>query len=48
MVATLTTYNEAAKYMCEVGHRLTGSETITCQSNGTWSGGAPECKGMEL
>ncbi|XP_062509242.1 receptor-type tyrosine-protein phosphatase F-like isoform X2 [Corticium candelabrum] len=42
--ATSTTYNESAKYVCKVGHRLTGNETITCQSDGNWSDGAPECE----
>ena len=46
--ATSTTYSKTAKYTCDVGHRLNGNETITCQSDGNWSDGAPECKGMEL
>ena len=30
-------------YTCNTGYVLTGSNTRTCQSDGSWSGSAPMC-----
>ena len=38
-----TTYNSVVTYTCDVGYSLQGSNSRTCQSNGQWSGGAPQC-----
>ena len=31
-------------FHCNVGYRLVGSYTRTCQENGTWSGQQPTCE----
>ncbi len=35
-------------YSCSVGFQLVGSETRVCQSDSTWSGTEPICKGTAL
>ena len=40
-----TTYNSVVTYTCDVGYTLEGSNSITCQSNGQWSGSVPQCQG---
>ena len=38
------THGSMATYTCATGYDgLVGSETRTCQNNGTWSGEAPVC-----
>jgi len=32
-----------ATYSCDPGYQVSGGASITCQANGTWSGGAPTC-----
>ena len=41
-----TTYNSVVTYSCDVGYTLQGSNSITCLSNGQWSGSVPQwtCK----
>ena len=41
--APATTYPSTATYSCLAGYTLSGLATLTCQSNGTWSGNAPSC-----
>ena len=41
-----TLYTSKATYMCITGYTLLGSNTRTCQSDGQWSGSAPQCIGM--
>ena len=35
---------DTCTYTCNTGYELTGSNTRTCQSNGSWSGSAPTCR----
>ena len=39
----ITLPNSVASFSCNVGYRLRGTNTRTCQSNGTWSGGETQC-----
>ncbi len=44
-----TAVGSIATYMCSEGYNLTeGSETRLCQSNGSWSGTAAICSGMQM
>ena len=36
---------DIATYFCDDGYDLIGNDTITCQSNGSWSGSPPTCQG---
>ena len=38
-----TTFMNTATYMCVVGYTLTGSETQTCNAEGTWTPDPPTC-----
>ena len=38
-----TTYNSVVTYTCDVGYRLQGVNSRTCQSNGQWNGSVPQC-----
>ena len=37
-------YEDTCSYTCNMGYELTGSNTRTCQSNGSWSGGDSVCR----
>jgi CUB/sushi domain-containing protein len=39
-----TTFTSTASFVCRRGFRLVGSETRTCQADGSWSGVQPVCK----
>jgi hypothetical protein len=41
--APITTLGSSARYSCDTGYKLTGTETRDCLANGTWSGSAPTC-----
>lgn len=43
---TKTSFNGQAKFTCEDGFNLVGSETITCMANGNWSDSFPHCKSI--
>ena len=34
---------DTCTYTCNTGYELTGSSVRTCQSDGSWSNGAPMC-----
>ena len=35
---------DTCSFTCNTGHELTGSDTRTCQSDGTWSGSDDVCR----
>ena len=42
-------YEDTCSFTCNTGYELTGSDTRTCQSNGSWSGSDTACgRGKEL
>ena len=36
-------YEDICSYACNTGYELTGSDTRTCQSDGSWSGSDTLC-----
>ena len=42
---TGTKVGDTAMYSCDGGYELRGSSTLTCHSNGNWSGPPPTCEG---
>ena len=36
-------YEDTCSFTCNTGYELTGSESRTCQINGTWSGNITMC-----
>ena len=44
-VRDAATYGDDAEFSCDVGYQLIGDVTVTCQSDGTWSGtDEPVCR----
>ena len=42
-------YEDTCSFTCNTGYELTGSDTRTCQSDGSWSGSGVMCmRGMYL
>ena len=37
-------YEDTCSFACNNGYELNGSDTRTCQSDGSWSGSDVECK----
>ena len=37
-------YEDTCSFTCNTGYELTGSDTRTCQSNGSWSGSDAICQ----
>ena len=37
-------YEDTCSFTCNTGYKLTGSDTRTCQSNGSWSGSKITCR----
>lgn len=44
IVITTTLFGGAAKYFCNSGFELTGSQIRRCSANGQWSNSAPTCR----
>ena len=37
-------YEDTCNFTCKTGYELIGSDTRTCRSNGSWSGGDTVCR----
>ena len=37
-------YEDTCSFACNTGYELTGSDTRTCQSDGSWSGNVTVCR----
>ena len=37
-------YEDTCSFTCNTGYELTGSDTRTCQSDGSWSGSDDACR----
>ena len=37
-------YEDTCDFTCNTGYELTGSDTRTCQSDGSWSGSDDVCR----
>ena len=37
-------YEDTCSFTCNTGYELTGSDTRTCQSDGSWSGNVGVCR----
>ena len=37
-------YGDTCNFTCNTGYELTGSDTRTCQSDGSWSGSEDVCR----
>ena len=40
----VSSYEDTCRFTCNTGYELTGSETRTCQSDGSWSGTDDVCR----
>ena len=40
-------YEDTCSFTCDTGYELTGSDTRTCQGNGSWSGSTAMCRRSE-
>ena len=40
----IPSYGDTCSFTCNDGYELTGNDTRTCQSNGTWSGSDSVCR----
>ena len=47
VTTTGNSVGDTATYTCKEGYEVTGDATRTCQKDGTWSGTAPTCEGMQ-
>ena len=42
-VDNVASFRDFCSFSCNTGYELTGSDTRTCQSDGSWSGNDAEC-----
>lgn len=42
------TYGGRAVFTCMWGHKLSGSQSITCEGDGRWNGSVPTCLGKTI
>ena len=47
MHSQIFSYEDTCSFTCNTGYELTGSDTRTCQSDGSWSGSPVSCIIME-
>ena len=47
-IAGGTEFQNAAIYTCNLGYKLNGAESRTCQFNGSWSNTEPSCLGADM
>ena len=40
----VSSYEDICSFTCNTGYELTGSDTRTCQSNGSWNGTESMCE----
>ena len=40
----VSSYEDTCSFTCNTGYELTGSDTRTCQSDGSWSGSDATCR----
>ena len=40
----IPSYEDTCSFICDTGYELTGSDTRTCQSDGSWSGSDGVCR----
>ncbi|XP_052097093.1 receptor-type tyrosine-protein phosphatase S-like [Mytilus californianus] len=45
-VQTIYSYKDNVTFKCDNGYELSSADTITCQSDGTWSKKQPNCTGV--
>ena len=43
----IPTYEDVCSFTCDTGYESTGSDTRTCQSDGSWSGNSTMCNKSE-
>ena len=41
-------YEDTCSFTCDTGYELSGNDTRTCQSDGSWSGSDVVCRRSEL
>ena len=46
--ATVGYEGDTCSFTCDTGYELTGSDTRTCQSDGSWSGSDDVCRRSKL
>ena len=45
----IPSYEDTCSFTCDTGYELTGSDTRSCQSDGSWSGSVAMCsRGKQL